>query len=524
MKHTLAALCLFAASAGTALAADRLYQGCLNGAKQIHIMPDSGANPYIEGNIRFSGMDLSRNGVTLYAGSDGHRRTLFRQQAGTQNFLLWLPESRQITLTLEAAEQPRLCYELRLRSRTASGYVAADENAHPQSPRLQALLRQPGLSPDKTAAFWRQIEAEGGTPLVEPLDGNRRLITFLWRGARHNVRLIGGPANDHEWLQRLPGSDIWFKSFTVTNDIRLSYRLAPDIPRLGRETGETESNHQYRQRRALLATLRADPLNPHRFDDASLLDLNPERRAAYGNLPLPSGRLKAHAFASTILGNQRRIWIYQTDPAAMQAAWLYLFDGHEYLHKAQIPAILDQLRRNKRIPPLVAVLIDNADANSRRRELPPNPDFADMLVQELIPFAEKQTGLKHDSRRSVLAGSSYGGLAAAYIASKKPQYFSGVLPMSGSFWWPGTRQDGNGMAELYARLPRLTLSWHIGAGRYETARSSHEAGILDSSRALADILQQKGYPASFRKYPGGHDYALWQQMLADGLQQLLPEK
>ena len=514
--------CLTALLAGSAAAAPQHHQGCLDGAGRAQIMLSPGSQRYLEGRIRFHHVDFSRQGATLYTGADNHR-ALFRNQTGEQTFLLWLPPDQQPLLTLEAAEQPELCYELTLNPQATQGYLEGQENARPQSPRLQALqqkLAQSGRADAALAAFWRQIETEG-TPMVEPLDGGRSLLTFLWRGG-HNVRLVGGPSNDHEWLQRLPDSDIWFKSFTVQNDVRLSYQLAPDIPKLVALAGEDAQTQRYRQRRALLATLQAVPLNPHRFADASLLDLNPDPTLSDGLKEAFAGRLKAYAFTSTLLGNQRRIWIYQTDPDAAQPAWLYLFDGNEYLHQVQTPAVLDRLRRSGKIPPIAAVFIDHAGGDSRRTELPANPRFADMLAQELIPFVERQTGLKHNGRRSVLAGSSYGGLAAAYAASRQPQYFSGVLPMSGSFWWhPPTQQSGNGMAELYERLPKLPLRWYIGAGRYETARSNDEADILNSSRALADTLQRKGYAVRFREYPGGHDYAIWQQTLADGLSDLL---
>lgn len=514
--------CLAALLAAGAAAAPQHYQGCLNGAGQAQIMLDSGNQRYFEGRIRFKHMDFSRTGATLYASAD-NSRALFRNQTGEQTFLLWLPPTKPPLLTLEAAAQPELCYELSLNPQAVRGYLEGQENDRPQSPRLQALQQtlQAGQAGAKLAAFWQQIKTEG-TPLVEPLDGGRSLLTFLWRGG-HNVRLIGGPGNDREWLQRLPRSDIWFKSFIVQNDVRLSYQLAPDIPKLLAAAGEDAQTHRYRQRRALLATLQADPLNPRRFADASLLDLNPDSRLSDG-LNALKGRLKAYGFASTLLGNQRRIWVYQTDPDVKQPAWLYLFDGNEYLHQVQAPAIFDRLRRSGKIPPLVAVFIDNAGGDSRRNELPANPRFADMLAQELIPFVERQTGLQHNSRRSVLAGSSYGGLAAAYAASRQPQYFSGVLPMSGSFWWHPPKQSGNGMAEQYERLPMLPLRWFIGAGRYETARSHEDADILNRSRTLADTLQRKGYTVTFREYPGGHDYAIWQQMLADGLSDLLAPK
>ena len=55
--------------------------------------------------------------------------------------------------------------------------------------------------------------------------------------------------------------------------------------------------------------------------------------------------------------------------------------------------------------------------------------------------------------RTVLAGSSYGGLAATTVAMRHPEVFGNVLSMSGSFWWspPGTpEKDREHVAGLIA--------------------------------------------------------------------------
>ena len=118
----------------------------------------------------------------------------------------------------------------------------------------------------------------------------------------------------------------------------------------------------------------------------------------------------------------------------------------------------------------------------------------------------------------VIAGASYGGLAAAYIAHRYPMHVGNVISMSGSFWWhPKNSPRQNYIARLYASDNAPTLRWHISAGRYETARNAAEDGILDTSRALADVLRQRGHHVVWREYNGGHDYALWENALPDGL-------
>jgi enterochelin esterase family protein len=91
-------------------------------------------------------------------------------------------------------------------------YAAPCESVQPESRRLKLLQAQLQAKPKQSAQIIEQFWniAQQGTPLAEKIDAQNSRIIFLWRGATHNVRLIGGPSNDHEWLTRLPNTDIWF--------------------------------------------------------------------------------------------------------------------------------------------------------------------------------------------------------------------------------------------------------------------------------------------------------------------------
>jgi Domain of unknown function (DUF3327) len=106
---------------------------------------------------------------------------------------------------------------------------------HPlESPRLLAV--QEAVASGKTdalALFWRDI-LEGGAPLIEALAGDERhaLVTFVWReeGETHHVTIWGGPAGlehpqDHQ-MTRLPGTDIWYKTYRLQTDLRAVYTFS----------------------------------------------------------------------------------------------------------------------------------------------------------------------------------------------------------------------------------------------------------------------------------------------------------
>ncbi|MBN9368504.1 MAG: enterochelin esterase [Comamonadaceae bacterium] len=413
-------------------------------------------------------------------------------------------------------------YALHLR-RALPPAAAAPAGAAPESQRLRALaqaLAQGG----GTDAFWAERTREG-TPLVEPLPGREALVTFLWRGTPHtrSVRLFGSPSGNHDPLQRLDGSDVWWASFRMPLGARLSYRLAPDVPQV---QGSAQD-----QRRMVLATAQRDPLNPRvfparadaaldAFQGFSVLAL-PAAPAQPWVAPRPGvapGQLTRHVVDSRILGNQRPVWLYRPAGAAPQAL-LVLFDAHAYREDVPTPRIVDNLLADGLIPPTAVVLVSNPSPEARAAELPPNPAFARFLDEELMPWVQAQ-GLAQPPEATVIAGSSYGGLASAYAGLVLPQRFGRVLSLSGSYWWAPPGELPGWMMRAYAGAPPRAVRFYLDAGRYEAARGGQD-GILETNRHLGDVLRARGYAVTQREHATGHDYLHWQGALGCGLVALL---
>ena len=391
-----------------------------------------------------------------------------------------------------------------------------------ESPRLAALA-QTLAAGGTTAAFWEEI-GRTGAPLVEPVDAATDRVTFLWRGAERNVRLFGGPLADHAQLARLGDSDVWYASFVVPRSTRLSYRLAPDVPELP-DAGMA-------RRRAILATAQADPHNPKfypergidAFQTYSVLELAdaPPQPWVEPRAGVPAGTVQAKELRSDILGNTRKVHLYRPAgwrPDGPDNHVLVLFDAGAYLGRVPTPTILDNMIAAGVIPPTAAVLIDNPTADSRGRELPPNPDFADFLARELMPWARKQ-GIGAPAARTVIGGSSYGGLASSYAALRHPEVFGNVLSQSGSYWWAPPGEEDQWLTRQFVAVRKLPVRFFLGAGLFETGRGG-QPGILETNRHLRDVLRAKGYLVTHREVAGGHDYLSWRGTLSDGLLDLI---
>jgi enterochelin esterase-like enzyme len=408
--------------------------------------------------------------------------------------------------------------------------------ALPLSPRLRTLqlALQQGVT-DALSDFWQAITRQG-TPLLEPIpdDSRASLVTFLWRATEpvHNVVVVGWlvpfdvTQNQMTWLLN---TDLWYITYRMPKTLRATYFLSPnDSLKPYQEEDDWEARH---------ANWRADPLNPHVFvtprdeDNPeshemvwSILEL-PAAPAQPWLLPQqdrPAGTVTRHDFHSTLLANDRRIWIY-TPPGYPDSAASYrlllLLDGWMYLHMLQTPLTLDNLLAAGSIPPLVTVFIDSPDRNAEFTCVAP---FVDFLMQELLPWIHAHHQVTRDPQQTVIGGASFGGLAALHAGIERPNCFGGVLSQSGAFWWsPAGDSEHEWLLRQIQMLERVVQRVYLEAGTLETVAGQGVPSLEDTNRRMRDCLQAKGATVNYAEFTGGHEFICWRGSLADGLYALL---
>ena len=452
----------------------------------------------------------------------------------------------------------------------------------PESPRLRRLQRDLGRAPKRSLArFWREIERRG-TPLVEPVARNDpravggstdpdrtvtdhdHLVTLLFRG-KSDVRTVEVQCSFGSKfptrLELLPGTDVWYRTWRLSDRFRGSYRFVVNLPERGPlsnlswiERTRRSITDPLNPRRFLDPTDPGDPGGPHGFASSEIVMPRAPDRAwlREGFTGRVQGRLVEERIESRALRRQfprpwwekrripgrhdrRRVWVYLpggegagAGPRPVDPRNLVVFlDGFDYAHVLAAPATLEALARRGSIGPTAALFVEHGPKNYRGVDLWWNEPFGEFLADELLPWARGRFGWsKLSATRTVLAGASLGGQTALLWALRRPEVFGAVLSQSGSFQNAPDpfREEPNWTARWVADHPRVPIRVHLEVGLRETVLpfgATRYPTILSSNRHLRDALRAKGYPLSYSEFDGGHDDGCWRQTLADGLVALL---
>ena len=490
----------------------------------------------------------------LVANPDGSlMRGFAGPSVGARNTYAFAAEGAGIfSLNIVNPGEQAAIYELTLQK-----IVSLDERFRPgewsdpdPSPRIQELSKQIASGETKTESFWKEIAAQG-TPLVEQLNVNYWLVTFLWR-AQHDTRSVmvtgsfnvPGPTRNN-LMHRIGDSDVWYLTLKLPKAARFTYRLVPNNP------PRSES---------MQATAQADSYNPRRWECpktakkflcrsiAELPDAAPQPWIV-SKPGTPTGRIEKQTIKSAIQKLDRDLIIYT--PAGYKSdgppnALLVLFDGDDILSDDfQGQTTLDNLAAARKITPTVVVMVDNV-GDRRLVDLVANPEFADFMATELVPWVRAHYNVTRDPERTVVSGKSAGGLAAAYMGLRHPEVFGNVFSQSGAFWWSpehsggvcaskcpedgGRRSDPDGMdsrteenwiAKQFVTSPKLPVRFFLEAGTFEVDKEGTGGDILEATRTLRDMLLAKGYEVHFQQFVSGHDDLSWRGTFADGLITLL---
>ena len=224
------------------------------------------------------------------------------------------------------------------------------------------------------------------------------------------------------------------------------------------------------------------------------------------------GELRFHEHVSRVFGNSRhlRVWLppgYSSpENDGRRYPVFYLNDGQNLFQPEtsfagvdwQVGQTLSRLIREKVIPPMIVVGIDNATVERIREFLPykslhppvPKPlgkRYPEFLIDEIMPFIARRYRIARGMKNTGLGGSSLGAVISLHTVIAYPGVFGRLLLESPSLFVSNKQ---------LLKESRAARTWpqrvFLGVGTRESGHTERDQRIVDDVRALAHTFHLAG--------------------------------
>jgi predicted alpha/beta superfamily hydrolase len=255
-----------------------------------------------------------------------------------------------------------------------------------------------------------------------------------------------------------------------------------------------------------------------------------------------NSQLRKHeGFRSRFLRNQRDLIVYVPPGYDHQPFTkfpvLYLHDGQNLFDRAtsfggqdwNVHGAADQMIGAGAVQPLIIVGIYNT-GKSRIHEYTPTKAprlgggradrYGKFLIEEVMPFIQREYRAATDPRVTGIGGSSLGGLVSLYFGLKLPRSFGKIAALSPSVWWH-QRMIARFAATATPGDPRPQIWLDIG--------TNEGPRIVPQVEQFHDVLLRKGWREGedlhYERVEGGeHNELAWSRRINRVLQFLYPAK
>jgi enterochelin esterase-like enzyme len=231
---------------------------------------------------------------------------------------------------------------------------------------------------------------------------------------------------------------------------------------------------------------------------------------------IAKGKIDPIQYESKTVGNTRKALIYMPPGYSKRKKYpvLYLLHGiggdeKEWLKGAAPQLILDNLYAEKKIEPMIVVMPngramkdDRAVGNMFDKEkVEAFATFEKDLLNDLIPFIEKNYRVLIDREHRAIAGLSMGGGQSLNFGLGNLSKFAWVGGFSSA---PNTRQPEQLLPNPEEAKKQLKLLF-ISCGDKDN--------LISVSKRTHDYLYENKVPHIYYIEPGGHDFEVWKNGL-----------
>ncbi len=228
------------------------------------------------------------------------------------------------------------------------------------------------------------------------------------------------------------------------------------------------------------------------------------------------GKIDSVSYFSTTVGTNRRAIIYTPPGYSVNKKYpvLYLLHGiggdeKEWLNGGQPQVILDNLYAEKKIEPMIIVMPNGRAMKDDRPvgnifdsvKVQAFTTFERDLIDDLIPYIEKNYPVLTDREHRAIAGLSMGGGQSLNFGLAHLDTFAWVGGFSSA---PNTKRPEQLVPDPAAAARQLKLLW-LSCGNKD--------GLIRISQGVHAYLKEKQVPHVWHVDGNGHDPTHWKNNL-----------
>lgn len=226
---------------------------------------------------------------------------------------------------------------------------------------------------------------------------------------------------------------------------------------------------------------------------------------------VPHGDIRMKRYFSTTANDWRRMFVYcppgydmnqQTYPV------LYLQHGggedeRGWSAQGRTDIIMDNLIAKGEAVPMIIVMTDGNTA-----------DFERELLNDCIPFVEKNFRVKTDRESRALAGLSMGGIQTLNTGLPHLELFA-YLGVFSSGWWASPTPFGNAhdTEKYYTMLKEKKDEYNARLKQFWLSMGGKEDIAYNNCQIMMKRFDEIGIKYSYFETPGGHTWPVWRESL-----------
>lgn len=322
-----------------------------------------------------------------------------------------------------------------------------------------------------------------------PIIEDERFAHIVYYGDAIDLAVQGDMLNTVQELslQRVEGTNLFFRSFALEPDARLDYILRKDFDNFV-----------------------TDPRNPQKVPsyvlpvaEVSELRMGEWERPAHLDEPAGArGTIETFEFESKVLENKRNIYVYLPTGYASgdnRYPTVYVNYGKNAKDMGLMPNTLDNLINSGRIQPVITVFVEAPNSfQEYARNL--RDQHAQMFVEELLPHIDGKYRTEANAGNRLFMGADEGAYAAMYAAFKYPGTVS-MLAGQSTHLLP--RAGGDELTALVRDTEKLDVKFYLDYATYDLQ------GWKDFNQSFVKLLTEKGYALTSKQVNEGFGFASW---------------